>query len=40
MKESVVGRKVVIDVRLEAENSSGNSVVELTAKEKVRGKKK
>lgn len=33
MKESVVGREVVIDLRLEPENSSGNSVAELTAKE-------
>jgi len=39
-KESVVGRKVVTDVRLEPENSSGNSAVELTAKKKkVWGKK-
>lgn len=36
----MVGKEVVIDMRLEPENSSGNSVVELTAKENVWGKKK
>lgn len=40
MKKLVVGREVVIDVRLEPQNSSRNPVVELTAKEIVWGKKK
>lgn len=36
MKELVVGKEVVTDMRLEPENSTRNSAVEVTAKEKVR----